>query len=239
MMGLLLAIGMLLWAQLPHDLGRGKAARSLQELMAKSTAVNLLAAARILLFGARDVWFVVGVPVYLYAAGWSFSAVGAFWALWTVGYGVVQAITPRFMPTAGLAAEIRTAQRWAFYLFVVPVVLAGLVLYNPRIDPLWIVLGLSVFGVMFALNSSLHSYLILAFAGSQKAAEDVGFYYAANASGRFIGTLLSGLLYQAFGLQGVLIGAALMLLGCWLITLKLPTSADNGGETLNPGGVDL
>ena len=225
MMGLLLAIGGVLATQLPHDLGRGQSSRSLRELLAKTPAINLLAAARILLFGARDVWFVVGVPVYLYAAGWSFTAVGLFWALWTIGYGVVQAITPQFMRKSadGLSHEVRTARHWAFYLLLVPIALTGLIILDPNTDPIWIVLGLGVFGVIFALNSSLHSYLILAYAGSKKAAEDVGFYYAANASGRFMGTLLSGLLYQWAGLSGVLVGASVMLLGCWLITLRLPS----------------
>lgn len=229
MMGLLLAIGGVLATQLPHDLGRGQSSRSLRELLAKTPAINLLAAARILLFGARDVWFVVGVPVYLYAAGWSFTAVGLFWALWTIGYGVVQAITPQFMRKSadGLSHEVRTARHWAFYLLLVPIVLTGLVIINPNTDPIWIVFGLSVFGVLFALNSSLHSYLILAYAGSKKAAEDVGFYYAANASGRFMGTLLSGLLYQWAGLSGVLIGASLMLVGCWLLTLQLPKERES------------
>lgn len=226
MMGLLLAIGGVLATQLPHDLGRGQSSRSLRELLAKTPAINLLAAARILLFGARDVWFVVGVPVYLYAAGWSFTAVGLFWALWTIGYGVVQAITPQFMRKSadGLSHEVRTARHWAFYLLLVPIALTGLIILDPNTDPIWIVLGLGVFGVIFALNSSLHSYLILAYAGSKKAAEDVGFYYAANASGRFMGTLLSGLLYQWAGLSGVLVGASVMLLGCWLITLRLPSA---------------
>ena len=65
-------------------------------------------------------------------------------------------------------------------------------------------------------------YLILAYAGSEKAAEDVGFYYAANALGRFFGTLMSGLLYQWGGLMVSLIGSAVMLTACWLITLGLP-----------------
>jgi hypothetical protein len=72
------------------------------------------------------------------------------------------------------------------------------------------------------VNSSVHSYLILAYAGSEKAAEDVGFYYAANALGRFFGTLMSGLLYQQFGLVGALTGSAVMLALCWAITLSLP-----------------
>ncbi|MBN9450099.1 MAG: MFS transporter, partial [Bosea sp.] len=88
-----------------------------------------------------------------------------------------------------------------------------------------LVTGLAIFGVPFAVNSSLHSYLILAYAGSEKAAEDVGFYYAANALGRFMGTLLSGLLYQAGGLQACLLGSGLMLVACFVATLALPGRA--------------
>ena len=85
------------------------------------------------------------------------------------------------------------------------------------------VVGLALFGLPFAVISSLHSYLILAYAGSKKAAEDVGFYYAANASGRLIGILLSGLLYQAGGLTACLVGSGMMLTICWLISFLLPT----------------
>jgi predicted MFS family arabinose efflux permease len=117
---------------------------------------------------------------------------------------------------------VPAARRWSAALALVPLVLAGLVMLEvPHLE--WVVVGgLAVFGCAFAVNSSVHSYLILAYAGSEKAAEDVGFYYAANALGRFFGTLLSGLLYQGFGLGGTLAGSALMLLGCWLVTLGLP-----------------
>jgi predicted MFS family arabinose efflux permease len=93
----------------------------------------------------------------------------------------------------------------------------------PRPD-LVVAAGLALFGLAFAVNSSLHSYLILAYAGSEKAAEDVGFYYAANASGRLMGTLFSGLLYQVGGMTGCLLGSAAMLALCWLVTLLLPTT---------------
>jgi hypothetical protein len=72
------------------------------------------------------------------------------------------------------------------------------------------------------VNSSLHSYLILAYAGSEKAAEDVGFYYAANAVGRLVGILLSGMLYQVGGIVACLAGAAVMLAICWAVTFLLP-----------------
>jgi MFS family permease len=209
---------------LPPMIGKGRASRSARELFAKSRGVNLLAAARIALFGARDVWFVVGVPVFLYASGWTFAMVGAFMALWTIGYGAVQAIAPALIRHSpdGLSREVPAARRWSAVLALIPAALAVPVI--AEVDHLvWIVVaGLGVFGVVFAINSSVHSYLILAYAGSEKAAEDVGFYYAANASGRFLGTLLSGLLYQWGGLAWVLIGSAVLLVICWGVTLGLP-----------------
>jgi predicted MFS family arabinose efflux permease len=209
----------------PPLMGKSRASSSARELFARNTGINLLAAARVLLFGARDVWFVVGVPVFLYSAGWSFAMVGAFLALWTIGYGVVQALAPGLVRRSpdGLSTEVPAARWWSGALAVVPIALAALAWW--QVDPLeWIVVaGLAVFGVAFAVNSSVHSYLVLAYAGSEKAAEDVGFYYAANALGRFIGTLLSGLLYQWGGLVAALAGSAVMLVLCAVITLRLPT----------------
>ena len=211
---------------LPRELGKAKASKSIHELFAKSRGVNLLAAARIFLFGARDVWFVVGLPVFLYANGWSFLEVGAFLAAWTIAYGMVQAVAPRVVRRSadGLSLEVPAARHWSLALVAIPVVLAvALQFAHVERPDLIVVGGLSLFGLAFAVNSSLHSYLILAYAGSEKAAEDVGFYYAANASGRLVGTLLSGLLYQFGGMLGCLIGSAIMLALCWLFTLMLPT----------------
>ncbi len=221
---LLVLAGVLL--ALPPLMGKAKASSSAKELFAKDRAVNLLAAARVFLFGARDVWFVVGLPVFLYAAGWSFTMVGAFLALWTIGYGVVQASAPALVRRSadGLSAEVPAARLWSLLLALVPALLAAaLVAGLPHAD-LVVVAGLAVFGFAFAVNSSVHSYLILAYAGSEKAAEDVGFYYAANAAGRFTGTLLSGLLYQWGGLGACLAGSALMLGACYALTLALPVS---------------
>jgi len=210
---------------LPRQLGKAKSSRTMREFFAKSRGVNLLATARVFMFGARDVWFMVGLPVFLYAAGWKFIEVGGFLAAWTIGYGLIQAIAPSLIArsTDGLSKEIPHARVWAGLLFAVPLVLA-LVLREPLLwrPDIVLVTGLALFGVPFAINSSLHSYLILAYAGSEKAAEDVGFYYAANAAGRLIGILLSGALYQAGGIVACLTGSAAMLLICWLTTLPLP-----------------
>ena len=219
----LVLVGVLTYV--PRLMGKNKASKSAKELFAKSQAINLLAAARVVLFGARDVWFVVGVPVFLYASGWTFTMVGGFLAPWTIGYGLVQALAPQIVKRSddGLSHEVPAARTWSAILAMVPILLAiAVYLQVPNLE--WVVVGgLGLFGIAFAVNSSVHSYLILAYAGSEKAAEDVGFYYAANALGRFIGTLLSGLLYLWGGLLYPLIGSALMLIICWLVTLALPT----------------
>ena len=224
MAGLLALVLAGVLAGLPPMLGRKKASRSVRELFAKDPGINMLAAARVALFGARDVWFVVGLPVFLYAAGWSFTMVGGFLALWTIGYGLVQALAPQIVRRSadGLSHEVPAARRWSALLVLVPAALAvAMALELPQLE--WIVVGgLTLFGFVFAVNSSLHSYLVLAYAGSEKAAEDVGFYYAANALGRLIGTLLSGVLYQWGGLLHALIGSAIMLAICWACTLRLP-----------------
>jgi MFS family permease len=224
MAGLLALVLLGVILSLPPMMGKSRASKSARELFAKNPGINALAAARIALFGARDVWFVVGLPVYLYSAGWTFSMVGGFLAAWTIAYGLVQAMAPQLVRRSndGLSHEVPAARKWSAALALIPAVLAMAVYAEvPQLQ--WVVVGgLSLFGFVFAVNSSVHSYLVLAYAGSEKAAEDVGFYYAANALGRFMGTLLSGLLYQWGGLACALLGSALMLLICWLITLKLP-----------------
>ncbi|MEZ5665733.1 MAG: organoarsenical effux MFS transporter ArsJ [Burkholderiaceae bacterium] len=210
---------------LPTLMGKSKASKSARELFAKNAGINGLAAARVVLFGARDVWFVVGVPVFLYSQGWTFTMVGGFLAAWTIGYGLVQALAPAIVRRSadGLSHEVPAARLWSALLALVPMGLALAVWLDlPHLQ--WVVVGgLGLFGFAFAVNSSVHSYLVLAYAGSEKAAEDVGFYYAANALGRFFGTLMSGLLYQWGGLLYALLGSALMLVLCWLATLALPT----------------
>jgi MFS family permease len=226
LIGVILVAGL---ALLPRQLGKAKPSRTMRELFAKSRAINLLAAARIFLFGARDVWFVVGLPVFLYAAGWRFVEVGAFLAAWTIAYGGIQSAAPALVTRSadGLSREVPNARLWAGLLVAIPVVLAAL-LQDPNLwrPDLVLVIGLALFGLPFAVNSSLHSYLILAYAGSEKAAEDVGFYYAANATGRLIGILLSGVLYQVGGMTACLLGSAAMLIACWMISFLLPSHMD-------------
>jgi len=226
MAGMLAVVLMGVVSSLPTLMGKSQASKSAKELFAKNAGINGLAAARVVLFGARDVWFVVGVPVFLYSQGWTFTMVGGFLAAWTIGYGLVQALAPHIVRRSedGLSTEVPAARTWSAMLALVPIAMAIAVAVDvPHLQ--WVVVGgLGLFGIAFAVNSSVHSYLVLAYAGSEKAAEDVGFYYAANALGRFIGTLLSGLLYQWGGLLYALIGSALMLITCWFITLYLPVT---------------
>jgi hypothetical protein len=226
LLGVIFVAGLLL---LPSQLGKAKSSKTIRELFGKSRGVNLLAAARIFMFGARDVWFVVGLPVFLYAYGWKFLQVGAFLAAWTIAYGGVQAIAPSLVSRSadGLSREVPASRIWAALLAAVPIALA-IIMNSTEVGrpDVILVVGLALFGLPFAVNSSLHSYLILAYAGSEKAAEDVGFYYAANAAGRLLGITLSGVLYQVAGITGCLIGSAVMLLLCSLITFLLPQNAD-------------
>ena len=228
MAGILACILIGVAMSLPRTLGQAKASTSFRELFAKSQAINLIAAARIFLFGSRDVWFVVGLPVFLYSQGWRYLEVAGFLASWTIGYGLVQAIAPSVIRRSpdGLSREVPEARLWGAVLTAIPLVLA-LMLRNASLGrpDVVITVGLGVFGFVFAVISSLHSYLILAYAGSEKAAEDVGFYYAANASGRLLGILLSGLLAQAGGMAACLWGSGAMLALCLAITFLLPSTA--------------
>ncbi len=213
---------------LPRQLGKAKASKSFREFFAKSRSINLMAAARVFLFGSRDVWFVVGLPVFLYGQGWRYMEVAGFVASWTIGYGLVQAMAPAVIRRSpdGLSREVPEARLWGAVLTAIPLVLALLLGHGQmaRLD-LVVVFGLCAFGFAFAVISSLHSYLILAYAGTAKAAEDVGFYYAANAAGRLVGILLSGALTQVGGLAACLWASAIMLALCLGVTLLLPTQA--------------
>jgi predicted MFS family arabinose efflux permease len=211
--------------RMPPGLPAGRKGAKFREVFSKSANVNWLSAARVFLFGARDVWFVVGLPIYFHAvlsdgteagARRAFFLVGGFMAVWIILYGVVQASAPRLLranrrPEAEL---IGAARHWAWALAVIPALLAAAALGAGGPAP-WLtavlVAGLLAFGAVFAVNSSLHSYLILAFSKSERVTMDVGFYYMANAGGRLLGTLLSGLSYQAGGLPLCLGVAALMV----------------------------
>ncbi|MDH4365688.1 MAG: organoarsenical effux MFS transporter ArsJ [Acidimicrobiia bacterium] len=228
MAGVLTVVVAVLLVALNEDIGRAKRKPPLRSVLSKSTAINRLSAARFFLFGSRDIWFVVAVPVFLAERlGWADQAVGGFLAVWVIGYGVIQSAAPRLLTAGGRAPdEVRAAREWAIALGGVSAVIAVLVAFD--IEPTAaIVGGLIVFGVVFALNSSLHSFLVLAYSSDEEVALDVGFYYSANAAGRLVGTLLSGLLYLWGGLPAALWGSTGFVALTWLLTLRLPPLPDN------------
>jgi MFS family permease len=202
--------------------GADKGARFTQ-MFSNNRAVNVLAAARIFLFAARDVWFVVGLPFFLYSVlGWSFWQVGTLLAVWVIGYGAVQAAAPRFVRRrAGGEPDGRTAIWLALGLALCPAAIA-LALAAHVDATVAIVVGLIPFGVTFAMNSAVHSYLILAYADSAKVAMNVGFYYMANAGGRLAGTVLSGVIYEWRGLSACLWTSSAFVLAAGLLSLLLP-----------------
>ena len=216
-LGMALVLGAILLAvvlRMPPGLPVGRKDAKFAEVVSRNPRVNWLSVARVFLFGARDVWFVVGIPIYFYGVlsdgtpegqRAAFFMIGVFMAIWVILYGVVQARAPAILRSVARSEPelAASAKFWVGTLFVVPagLAIAALLAGGPT---LWltvsVVVGLLIFGVLFAINSSLHSYLILAFTSAERVTMDVGFYYMANAVGRLIGTLLSGLTYQIGGL---------------------------------------
>lgn len=204
------------------SLGQGSATARFTQMFSNTRAVNLLSAARVFLFASRDVWFVVGLPVYLRSVlGWTFWEVGFFMAIWVIGYGIVQAFAPQLLRRTGGEPTGFTAAWLAFVLALLPAGIA--IALAADFDPgTVLVAGLIIFGIVFALNSAVHSFLILHYADGDKVAMNVGFYYMANAGGRLAGTILSGLLYQWQGLEACLWASAAMVLAAGVISLLLP-----------------
>ncbi|WP_289282638.1 MULTISPECIES: organoarsenical effux MFS transporter ArsJ [unclassified Methylophaga] len=225
---LVMALGlMMVWIfslfSLKQELGRAKNKPKFSHVFSKSQSVNVLSAARMFLFGSRDVWFVVALPVYLSTSfGWDHWYVGGFLALWVIGYGAVQGFTPRLTTRSEKRLpDGKDALFWALALSLIPVMIAVALTYNWHKE-LVLIVGLMIFGVLFAINSALHSYLIVSYAGEDGVSLDVGFYYMANAMGRLIGTVLSGWLYQSYGLGFCLWVSALFIVITAVISLYLP-----------------
>ncbi|MDO6730071.1 organoarsenical effux MFS transporter ArsJ [Marinovum sp. 2_MG-2023] len=232
--------------RMPSGLPAGRKDAKFNEVWSKNRNINWLSAARVFLFGARDVWFVVGIPIYFYAVlsdgteegnRAAFFLIGSFMAVWIILYGAVQASAPRLLRAKSRSDDEITAlaRHWVAALFVVPAALAVLVALAGA-PTTWLtvtlVIGLLAFGALFAVNSSLHSYLILAFTSEERVTMDVGFYYMANAAGRLLGTVLSGLSYQIGGVALCLATAAAMIALSWLATLKLaPAEADTAAAS--------
>jgi predicted MFS family arabinose efflux permease len=222
--GMLLLVLIVTALLLPSGVGKMKSKPKFTQVFSNTPAVNWLSAARFFLFGSRDVWFVVGLPVFLYSVlGWSFTQVGGFIALWVIGYGMVQASAPRLIRRShhGQGPGGGTARLWAFILAFFPAVMA-LALQSGLNPTLVLVTGLVLFGAVFAINSAVHSYLILAYSDFDKVSMNVGFYYMANAGGRLAGTILSGLVYQTQGLTGCLWWSAAFVLAAAILSFKLP-----------------
>lgn len=223
----LIAVWLLSLVLLRDDFGKSKGKPRFRDMLSKSPAINVLSVARMCLFGARDVWFVVALPVYLHAEfGWDFWWVGGFMAVWVIGYGLVQSLAPTLTRSgqSGDGVGRRAAVVWLFLLTGIPALIAvGLSLALPAV---WVVTGgLLLFGVVFAVNSSLHSYLIVTLARQDGVSLDVGFYYMSNAMGRLIGTLLSGWIYQLYGLPACLWLSSILLALATMVIARLPEAS--------------
>ncbi len=213
---------------LPGEIGKMKEKPAFKALFSKSKGINVLSLARFFLFGARDVWFVVALPVFLQAVlGWTYWEAGGFMGLWVIGYGIVQGSAPALRRSWGQSAPpgVSAVQFWSAVLTAIPALIA-VALWREVAQPgVAIVVGLAAFGVVFAMNSSIHSYMVLAYTDAESVSLNVGFYYMANAAGRLVGTLLSGALFLVGGMQACLWSSALLVGLSWLSSLGLPAPA--------------
>lgn len=221
---------------LTNDLGKSSTTITLAQILNKGWNVNVLSTARFFLFGARDVWFEIALPIFLRGVlGWSYTFVGGFMACWIIFYGAIQSLTPQLIlqplscsPPASLHITV-----WTFLLAIVTCGIALSIHFSFEssqdisILTVSVVIGLLVFAFVFAVNSSIHSYLILAYTNKDKVAMNVGFYYMANAGGRLAGTLLSGILYQLYTLEICLWASVVFLLlsslSCTFLRKVTPT----------------
>ena len=225
-----LALSFVLTLVLPGDMGRMKEKPMFKDLFSKSKGINALSMARFFLFGARDVWFVVALPVFLETSlHWNFSEIGAFLGLWVIGYGFVQALAPTLRNVWGKKSSpgVSTVKFWSAVLTAIPGLIA-IALWRQSDPGIAITAGLIAFGVVFAMNSSIHSYMVLAYTDADSVSLNVGFYYMANAAGRLLGTLLSGALFMlgenaTIGMQLCLWCSSILVLFSWLSSLRLPS----------------
>jgi len=229
-----LALAFLITLVLPAEIGKMKSKPAFSALLSKSQGINVLSLARFFLFGARDVWFVVALPVFLEAAlGWTFWEIGGFMGLWVIGYGIVQGSAPGLRRLWGQSQSpgASAVQFWSALLTAIPALIAIALWRNADVG-IAITAGLAAFGVVFAMNSSIHSYMVLAYTDQDNVSLNVGFYYMANAAGRLVGTLLSGVVFmiggsEAGGMQACLWASSLLVLLSSLVSLRLP--ATRGG----------
>ena len=225
-----LAAAFLVTLVLPSHIGKMKAKPGFSSLFSKSQAINMLSLARFFLFGARDVWFVVALPVFLEVSfGWDFWKIGGFLGLWVIGYGCVQGLAPAIRRLWGKSTNPgpSTVQFWSALLTAIPGLIA-VALWREVDASIAVIAGLAAFGVVFAMNSSIHSYMVLAYTDQDNVSLNVGFYYMANASGRLLGTLLSGSIFMlgrnaTAGLQVCLVTSSLLVFLSWVSSLRLPS----------------
>ncbi|GAA5789603.1 organoarsenical effux MFS transporter ArsJ [Vibrio cholerae] len=207
---------------LKSDLGKAKNKPKFTDIFSKSRSINILSAARLFLFGARDVWFVVALPVFLSQAfDWDHWTVGGFLALWVIGYGIVQSMAPKLINFKDNLSPATETVKWASLLALVTLGIALSLYFSWEVKTV-LITGLMIFGVLFAINSSLHSYLIVSMADADGVSLDVGFYYMANAMGRLIGTVLSGWVFQLYGLAACLAISFAFISLAALISANLP-----------------
>jgi hypothetical protein len=231
-----LAFAFLLTLVLPWEIGKMKSKPAFSSLFSKSQGINVLSLARFFLFGARDVWFVVALPVFLETSlGWSFWEIGGFLGLWVIGYGIVQGSAPGLRRLWGQTTSpgVSAVQFWSALLTAIPALIA-VALWRQVDVAVAITAGLAAFGVVFAMNSSIHSYMVLAYTDAESVSLNVGFYYMANAAGRLVGTLLSGAVFmlgrtEAAGMQACLWASSLLVLLSWLSSLRLPAVRNAAG----------
>ncbi len=228
LMAAMLGVVLLLsYGMLPAQMGKAKRKPKFTQILSRSRDINHLSAARFFLFGARDVWFVVGLPVFFSSVlGWSHTAVGSFLALWVIGYGVVQSLAPQLIRRThhGEGPDGNSATLWVALLTLSSAAIA-LALHLGLDASSTLIIGLALFGILFAINSAIHSYLVLHYSEHEEVAGNVGFYYMANAAGRLSGTVLSGWSYQQHGLEGCLWWSALFLLLSTVLSRALPRGA--------------
>jgi hypothetical protein len=220
-----LFLSFLMTLVLPGEIGRMKQKPALTALWSQSQGINVLSLARFFLFGARDVWFVVALPVFLQKAlGWQYWQVGGFLGLWVIGYGIIQASAPALRRSWGQSAPpgVAAVQFWSAVLTAIPALIAISLWRQVGNPAVAVVVGLVAFGAVFAMNSSIHSYMVLAYSDAEAVSLNVGFYYMANAAGRLLGTLLSGGLFLVGGMQACLWASCLLVALAFLAGLRLP-----------------
>ena len=222
---------------LREEIGKSKKPQPLRIFSSESSTINRLSTARIFLFGSRDIWFVVALPVFLdEELGWSYNGIGGFLAGWVIGYGIVQSWAPSLLGLLGRTKEtVQAAKIWALMMALTTIGIAIFVSAEISVNAI-VIGGLLIFGIIFAINSSTHSFLILAYSKDEDTvAINVGFYYAANALGRLFGTLLSGLAYLVGGLDVALWVSAGFLVINWALTLTLPQTQSSAPSTITSG----